>query len=211
MGEEILKLNNIKKSYGQHIIFDSFNLVVNEGDYIVITGESGCGKTTLLNMIGMIDRPDSGEIYIMGKKNPHFDSKTGRMLLRDKIAYIFQNYGLVDDETVKYNLKIKGYYSHKTKAKDMLDALYKVGLDESYINRRIYELSGGEQQRVALAGLYLKDFKIILADEPTGSLDEKNKRVIMNILDSMNKSGKTIILVTHDKEIRENAEKVIEL
>jgi putative ABC transport system ATP-binding protein len=211
MSEIILRMENINKKYGQHIVFHDFNLNIREGEYVAIIGESGSGKTTLLNMIGMIDRPDSGNIYIMGKRNPHIDSKTGRILLRNTIAYVFQNYGLVEDETVKYNLKIKGYYSHKVKAVDMVEALYTVGLDESYMNKKVYELSGGEQQRVALAGTYLKDFLLILADEPTGSLDDKNKELVLDIFDKMNQEGKTIIVVTHDKEVKERARRTVVL
>ena len=112
---------------------------------------------------------------------------------------------------VKYNLEISGMYSKKDKKDDLINALNKVGLEETFLSRKIYTLSGGEQQRVALARLYLKNSSIILADEPSGSLDMKNREVVMSILNDLNKEGKTIIIVTHDAEVEKCATRVVRL
>ncbi|MCR5213785.1 MAG: ATP-binding cassette domain-containing protein [Eubacterium sp.] len=207
----MIKLENISKKFGNHIIFENYNMEVQAGEYVSICGVSGKGKTTLLNMIGMLDKPDSGDIYVKGIKNPRFDFQKGRSLLRDSITYIFQDYGLIEDTTVEYNLEIRGHFSKRNSLKDMIGALEKTGLDETFVNKKVYELSGGEQQRVALAGLFLKDFDIILADEPTGSLDKNNRDRILDLFDFFNKDGKTIIVVTHDDEVKKRAGRVIEL
>ena len=207
----VVSLENINKSFGNHIIFTDYSLEIEEGEFVCISGESGKGKSTLLNIIGILDVPDSGEVTILGNRNPFFTSSMGKKLLRNEISYIFQNYGLVEDRTVKYNLEISGLYSKKYKKENLINALNKVGLDESFLSRKIYTLSGGEQQRVALARLYLKNSSIILADEPTGSLDAKNRELIMAILSDLNKDGKTIIVVTHDAEVEKCASRIIKL
>lgn len=207
----VIKLEHIKKSFGNRVIFDDFNLQIEAGEFLCISGESGKGKSTLLNIMGILDTPDYGDVTILGQKNPYFTTKSGKRLLRNEISYIFQNYGLVEDRSVKYNLEISGEFSRKNKKQDLIEALNKVGLNESFLQQKIYALSGGEQQRVALARLYLKDCSIVLADEPTGSLDAKNRENIMKILLDLNKKGITVIVVTHDFEVEKCASRVIKL
>ena len=193
-------LRDIDKSFGAKTVLDKFSLEINEGDYIAITGESGKGKTTILNIIGMLDKPDGGTVVIRGQQNPAFSSRAAVSLRRHSISYLFQNYGLIDTETVEENLKI-GLRFKKTpgagKRRVIADALEQVGL-AGYEKRKIFTLSGGEQQRVALAKIIAKSPKIILADEPTGSLDGKNRDYVLEILNRFKKQGKTVILVTHD-------------
>lgn len=206
-----VKLTNISKKFGSKEIFRNFSMEIEKGDFVCISGESGKGKSTLLNMIGLLDTPDSGDIIINGIKNTKFNSKEGRKLMRDNIAYVFQNYGLVDDRTVEYNLMISGRFSGKNKKDDMTAALERVGLSKNMLSQKIYTLSGGEQQRVALARLYLKNSDMILADEPTGSLDAANRDKVMDILQDLNNSGKTVIIVTHDAEVAKCAKRTIKI
>lgn len=200
---EIVKLINVTKQFGSHTIFKNLNLSIEENDFVAIIGKSGKGKTTLLNMIGCIEPITSGEINICGIKNPNVNKKTRNTLLRNKISFLFQNYALVDDENVNFNLDIALKFIKVTKSekyKLKKDALNMVGLS-GYESRKIYELSGGEQQRVAIARAMLKPSKIILADEPTGSLDPENRDIVLKLLGQMNNMGKTIIVVTHDSTV----------
>lgn len=196
----IIELKNICKCYGDHIILDEFSLTINEGDYVSITGPSGKGKTTILNIIGMLDKPNSGTVKICGHSNLNYSSRDAVNIRRYHLSYLFQNYGLIDAETVEENMNISLRFKkmRKDKKKKLIsDALNQMGLT-GYEQRKIYTLSGGEQQRVALAKIIVKSPKIILADEPTGSLDEKNRDYVLKVLEKFNEEGKTVIVVTHD-------------
>lgn len=197
----IIELKNINKSYSNKYLFKNLDFSIKKGEMVAITGPSGVGKSTLLNIIGLIDKPDSGEVVICSNKN-HFDKEKVKLkLFRDNIGYLFQNYALVDNYTVSKNLDIAlEYVKNKNKKRLKEEALEKVGLLDK-LNNKIFELSGGEQQRVALARLMLKEKDIILADEPTGSLDEDNRDIILKLLKQLNDEGKTIVLVTHDKTV----------
>lgn len=211
MSEYILELRNINKQYGDHIIFDQFSLNVDKNSFIIIHGPSGCGKSTLLNMIGLLEKKDNGDIIICGQKNIKPYSASAEKLLRDKIGYLFQNFALVDQESVFYNLKLIFLNKKEKDQKQKIqNALHQVGLD-GYENKRICQCSGGEQQRIAIARLLLKQCEIILADEPTGSLDDENKHEIFRLLKALQNNGKTIIVVTHDKEMFSYADQIIEL
>ena len=211
-----IELKNINKSYGEHIIFQNFNMCVEKGDFTAITGKSGAGKSTLLNIIGLLEKQDSGDVIINGVKNPDFDSNSGRKILRNSIGYLFQNYGLVENETVCYNLRISSglkNWSKKQEKQKFPEILQKVGFDNptDIVSKKIFQLSGGEQQRIAVARLMIKEPEIVLADEPTGSLDSETKNIVMNLLKDMNSTGTTIILVTHDEEVRQCAKKSLTL
>ncbi len=199
----LVELHNISKSFGTKEVIKDFSLQISKGDYISLTGPSGKGKTTLLNIIGMLDKPDTGDIYIFDYKNPDFMSSKSRKIRRNHMSYLFQNYGLMDSNTVAENLylvtKFKGI-NKKNQIKSIREALIQVGL-EGYENRKVFTLSGGEQQRVALAKIILKSPDLILADEPTGSLDIENRNYVLQILQEMNETGKTIVVVTHDPEV----------
>lgn len=149
----------------------------------------------------------------MWYKNPFFQSKEGNKLLRYHISYLFQNYGLIEDETVIKNLEVGTKYlklSKEQKKQKINEALKSVGL-ENYENKKVFQLSGGEQQRVAVARIMLKPSELILADEPTGSLDVENRDVILSLLKSLNESGKTVVVVTHDKDIEKCATRCIRI
>ena len=197
----IIELKNINKSYSNKYLFKNLDFSIKKGEMVAITGPSGVGKSTLLNIIGLIDKPDSGEVVICSNKNPFDKEKVKLKLFRNNIGYLFQNYALVDNYTVSKNLDIAlEYVKNKNKKRLKEEALEKVGLLDK-LNNKIFELSGGEQQRVALARLMLKEKDIILADEPTGSLDEDNRDIILKLLKQLNDEEKTIVLVTHDKTV----------
>lgn len=209
----IVSLKHIDKKYYDKVIFEDYNLDIQEGEFVSIMGGSGKGKTTLLNIIGMLDVPDAGEIEICGIKDPKFDKKSGIMLLRNDISYLFQNYGLISSETVLYNLKLSLYFKNISSANEktrISKVLESVGL-ANIENKKVYQLSGGEQQRVALAKIMLKSSKLILADEPTGSLDGKNRDMVLDILKTLNDEGRTIVVVTHDPEVARCSKRNINL
>ena len=161
----------------------------------------------------MFDTPDSGTIRFMGKSLPSMNSSAGRNLLKNKIFYLFQNYALIDDQNVAYNLSIpllKKNYKPEQKRYLIKKALDNVGLNVP-LNTRVYQLSGGEQQRLSLARGFLREFEVILADEPTGSLDAQNRDVVMGHLRSFVDAGKTVIIVTHDPAVASQADRIIAL
>ncbi|MBO7453611.1 MAG: ABC transporter ATP-binding protein [Clostridiales bacterium] len=203
----IIALNNICKRFDEKVIFENFNLEVQEGEFVSIMGASGKGKTTLLNIIGLLERPDSGTVTLCGVKNAKFNSREAREMRRTELSYLFQNYGLMENETVESNLMIAmeyGDYSSNEKKVKISETLEKLGIS-NFEKRKVYTLSGGEQQRVALAKVMLKDPKLILADEPTGSLDAGNRDFVLSVLKELNDKGKTILVVTHDKNVENYA------
>jgi putative ABC transport system ATP-binding protein len=209
----VVKLEKICKKYDDKTIFNNFGLEIEQGEFVSIMGASGAGKSTLLNIIGLLEKPDSGEVIINGVKNANIYNRNGRLLLRNNIAYLFQNYGLVENESVVYNMEISARFLKVSKAEKrakILKALETVGLS-GISEKKVFKLSGGEQQRVALAKIMIKSSDIILADEPTGSLDDVNKGAVLEILKNLSKEGKTIIVVTHDKVVSECAERKISI
>lgn len=206
-------VSGISKRFGEKLLFEDFSLAIEHGDFLAITGESGTGKTTLLNIMGLLDKPDSGTVILCNHANPTFSSRIAVDLRRRYISYLFQNYGLIDTETVNNNMRIAVHFKSISKKEEqnlIASALDQVGL-HGYEKRKVYTLSGGEQQRVALAKIIAKSPKIIFADEPTGSLDEKNRSDVMGILRELNHQGKTIVVVTHDPFVAQCAKRHIQL
>ena len=203
---KVIQIKNLCKNFDEHVLFKNFNLIINDGDFLCISGDSGTGKTTLLNMIGQLEPYQEGEILFEGK--PIETKKDKLDLFRKKLGFIFQNFVLVESKTVEENLKLIRKEDRTDVSID--SALKMVGLDNKK-NSKVYTLSGGEQQRVAMARLYLKECKYILADEPTGSLDRKNAEKIFEILKQLNDIGKTIIIVTHDEYLKNKVEKRVNL
>ena len=196
----------LSKRFEGRVLFENFNFKIESGEFVCFSGVSGCGKTTLLNMIGMIELFDSGKLLIDG--DAIVTPKQRMQYFRKKLGFLFQNFALVENKTVEQNLKLIRKQDRTNLT--MEEALKRVGLS-GVLKQKVYALSGGEQQRVALARLFFKQSEIILADEPTGSLDEANANRIMQILKELHQEGKTIILVTHDEKIKRMAERVIEL
>ncbi|MGL5417473.1 MAG: putative bacteriocin export ABC transporter [Clostridium sp.] len=207
-------LKNITKTYDDKSIFENYNLEIKDNEFVVIMGKSGSGKTTLLNIIGGIDKFDSGKVVIDGIENPWVKNKLKLKLLRETIGYLFQNYALIDSESIGENLDVALKYvkgSKFEKKQKKLEALKKVGINYD-LKMKVYKLSGGEQQRVAIARLLLKESSIILADEPTGSLDKTTKMEILNILKNIQvEYNKTIVVVSHDDDVKEFADRIIRL
>lgn len=208
-----VKLTKIKKEFGSKVLFEELDLEIKEGEFVAITGGSGSGKTTLLNIIGLIEKSSFGEVTIFHEKNLKPNTRKTERTIRNFIGYLFQNYALIDNESVEDNLKIGLKYrklSKEQEKKAIRQCLEEVGLT-GFEKRKIFELSGGEQQRVALARIMLKPSKLILADEPTGSLDADNREVIIDLLEKMNREGKTIIIVTHDSYVANRCHRIIHL
>lgn len=208
-----VELENVTKNFGGNCVIEHFSLHIEQGEMTALMGPSGCGKTTLLNMIGLIEPATSGTITIFGKTAPAPNSREATRLIRNEISYLFQNFALVDSLTVQENLKMALAYDKSKKAeklKKIRQALKAVGM-AGFENRPVYTLSGGQQQRIALARTMLKKGNLILADEPTGALDSKNRDEVLTLLKRLNKAGKTIIIVTHDPVVASACHKTIEL
>ncbi|MCR5837596.1 MAG: ATP-binding cassette domain-containing protein [Lachnospiraceae bacterium] len=202
----MIEITNVKKSFGNINIFDNFSCTIEDGEMVVFSGVSGKGKTTLLNMIGGLEKYQGGQIIVDGLDAS--SSRNLKKLYKNHFGFLFQNFALIEKESVEKNLKL---IDKKNRTKmTVSEALEKVGL-KGYEKRKVYTLSGGEQQRVAIARLFLKKCSIILADEPTGSLDKKNADIIMDYLLDLNKEGKTVIIVTHDEEYKKKCERIVNL
>ena len=208
----MIELQHIWKQFGSRIIFSDLNLNFQSGMVYALIGDSGCGKTTLLNMLAKLETFDKGEIVYKGKS---LNSLKNEEFYRNELGYLFQNFGLLESQTIRENLELGliGKKKNKKQEKErlLLQALQAVRLDYLSLNQKIYELSGGEAQRVALAKIILKDPPLILADEPTASLDPKNSKEIMEILLELRNANRTIIIATHNPSIWKMADQVIHL
>lgn len=212
----IIELKNINKVYGKNenriIALNNISLKINKGDFISIMGPSGCGKSTLLNILGCIDIPQSGEYYLEGN-NIEFKKINSLSEIRNyKVGMIFQNFALLKQLTVQENCLVPlKFRKDKNKVKYKLVETYLKKLDLfDYKDKKVINLSGGQQQRVAIARTLIQETDIILADEPTGALDEENSKNIMDILTMLNKEfNKTIIVVTHDKLVGSYTNKIL--
>ncbi len=208
----MIELQHIWKQFGSRIIFSDLNLNFQSGMVYALIGDSGCGKTTLLNMLAKLETFDKGEIVY---KEKSLTSLKNEEFYRNELGYLFQNFGLLESQTIRENLELGliGKKKNKKQEKErlLLQALQAVRLDYLSLNQKIYELSGGEAQRVALAKIILKDPPLILADEPTASLDPKNSKEIMEILLELRNANRTIIIATHNPSIWKMADQVIHL
>ncbi|WP_225741895.1 ABC transporter ATP-binding protein [Streptococcus sp. Marseille-Q5112] len=208
----MIELQHIWKQFGSRIIFSDLSLNFQSGMVYALIGDSGCGKTTLLNMLAKLETFDKGEIIYKGKS---LTSLKNNEFYRNELGYLFQNFGLLESQTIRENLELGMIGKKKNKKQEkerlLLQALQAVRLDYLCLNQKIYELSGGEAQRVALAKIILKNPPLILADEPTASLDPKNSKEIMEILLELRNANRTIIIATHNPSIWKMADQVIRL
>lgn len=208
----MIELKNVSKRYHDKTLFHHLNLTIHDGEMVAIVGESGAGKSTLLNIIGLLEECDEGEILYDNESIQPL-SYSATLMMRNYISYLFQNYALVEDMSVYENLLIALKYTKlkkKEKREMIKNALKEVGLANK-IDHTIYTLSGGEQQRVALSRVFIKESQVILCDEPTGSLDFKNSQIVMQLLLKCKEQGKTIIIVTHDERIAKKCERIIRI
>lgn len=213
MQTNLIKLENVSKIYKtkevETIALDQVNLTINEGEFVVIIGDSGSGKTTILNLIGALDKPTAGNIYVNNENITKLNNKKLNDYRANMLGIVFQNYNLIKNLSVLENLLIM-----KDIKKDLLDPkeiLKEVGL-ENKENAFPLELSGGQSQRVAIARALVKKPKLLLCDEPTGALDYENSKNIMILLKDLNMKNKiTTIIVTHNQAFTKIADKVIKL
>lgn len=207
----MIKIEHLAKSFGERTVFQDINLQFAAGKVYALIGNSGCGKTTLLNMIAKLESYDEGKILYKEK-----DIKTIKSIIffRNELGYLFQNFGLLDNETVSSNLDL-GLINRKCNRKEKenykKEVLARVGLSHIHLEQKVYELSGGEAQRVALAKIILKDPPLILADELAAALDPLTSQEIMKILLTMKNQNRLIIIATHNPDIWNQADEVINL
>ena len=207
---DILKLVDVSKIYGELKALDKINLSVEKGEWISIMGPSGSGKTTMMNIIGAMDKPSLGEVILDGEDIAKKSPKELTVIRRDKIGLIFQQFHLVNYLSALENVMMSQYYHSMPDAQEAMEALAAVGLADR-AKHLPNQLSGGEQQRVCIARALINHPTILLADEPTGNLDEKNEYIVLDIFEKLHNAGSTIIVVTHDPEVGEESERMITL
>ena len=212
MNNDVLVFNHVWKTYQmgteEVMALQGVNLIVNEGSFTALMGPSGSGKSTLLHLAGILDTPTKGAVLMNGKNIKEYSLKEQAKLRRANIGFIFQRFNLMQQLTAVENVMLPMISPDSKKAKKLLD---KVGLSDKY-DRYHTQLSGGEQQRVSIARALANDPSLLLADEPTGELDTKNTKIIMELLRELNeKDGLTILEVTHDPLCAEYANKVIKM
>ncbi|WP_311531526.1 ATP-binding cassette domain-containing protein [uncultured Anaerococcus sp.] len=209
-----LEIKNLNKSYGNRNIINDLSFDIDKNEIVALIGKSGSGKSTILNMIGLLETIDSGEIKIKSQILPDINSKKAMMIRRNTINYLFQTYALINHKTVLENLLISMEYTNLKKSEKLnyiRNTLKDLGID-NLIESPVNTLSGGEAQRVSLARCILKPGDIILADEPTGSLDPNMSHTVFDILFSLRENyDKTILIVTHDMDLAKNCDRIISL
>lgn len=207
---DILQLKDVSKIYGDLKALDRVNLSVKKGEWISIMGPSGSGKTTMMNIIGCMDRPSLGEVILDGKDISKLSPKELTVIRRDRIGLVFQQFHLIPYLTAVENVMLSQYYHSMPDEEEAMTALDAVGLKER-AKHLPNQLSGGEQQRVCIARALINHPAVLLADEPTGNLDEKNEQMVLEIFKKLHAAGSTIIVVTHDQEVGDEAERIITL
>lgn len=215
--EVLIELKDICKIYhmGETEVAanNGINLKIYKGDMVAIVGKSGSGKSTIMNIIGALDTPTSGEYYLEGRDVSKLKGDDLAEIRNTMIGFIFQQYNLLPKQSLLENVGLPLIYANvgeRERRKRSLEALKKVGLDEKYKNFPM-QLSGGQQQRVSVARALVVNPSLILADEPTGALDSKTGREVLDLLIQLHKEGNTIILITHDNSIAEEAERIIRI
>lgn len=210
----MIKLTGIRKSFGCLEVLKGIDLQINEGEFVSIVGASGAGKTTLLQIIGTLDTAHEGEVVINGVEIKRLSDKQLSAFRNKQLGFVFQFHQLLPEFTALENVCIPGYIARRDskeveeKAKELLT---KLGLQDRF-HHKPNELSGGEKQRVAVARALINDPKLILADEPSGSLDSENKKELHSLLRKLcDDYGLTILLVTHDNELAETSDRIIEM
>jgi putative ABC transport system ATP-binding protein len=205
---DLLELRDISKIYGSLKALSGVNLTIRQGEWAAIMGPSGSGKTTMMNIIGCMDRPTTGTVVLDGAVISRESSRNLTSIRRDKIGLIFQQFHLIHYLTALENVMVAQYYHSLPDEKEALGALERVGL----ANRARHlpsQLSGGEQQRVCIARALINYPMLILADEPTGNLDEANESIVLDIFRQLHREGSTLVVVTHDPEVAEEAQRTV--
>ncbi len=206
----MIELKNIHKQFDEKVVLEDFSYQFENGQSYALTGRSGSGKTTLLNMIGKIEKPDTGDVLIDQKQLRKIPEQ---VYFQNYAGYLFQNYGLIDNETIEQNLTLAFVGKRIKKAEQksqMLAALKQVNLTLD-LSRKVYSLSGGEAQRVAIAKIILKKPMIILADEPTAALDEKNGQEVVDLMKQLVTDDTILIVATHNPMVWEQLNQRVKL
>lgn len=215
--EVIIDLKKVSKRYGygdaESYALEDFDLTVKRGEFIMIMGPSGCGKTTLLNILGLLDSPSGGQYILDGEQVQRISQRKRSKIRSKKIGMIFQDFNLIPNLTVLSNVTMPLIYAgySKTRREKRADEVleqFRLREREYYMP---YQLSGGQQQRVAIARSLIADPEIILADEPTGSLDSRSSYIVMEELKEIHAAGNTIIMVTHNPQLTSYATRVIHM
>ena len=206
----LLELKSVSKIYGPLKALDNVNLTVENGEWLAIMGPSGSGKSTMMNIIGCMDKPSLGEVILDGVDIAKESGKKLTEIRRDKIGLIFQQFHLVNYLTAVENVMVSQYYHSMPDENEALEALERVGLKDR-AKHLPSQLSGGEQQRVCIARALINHPEIVLADEPTGNLDEANENIVIELFRQLHRQGTTLIVVTHDPEVAEVAQRTVVL
>ncbi|ECR1833444.1 ABC transporter ATP-binding protein [Campylobacter jejuni] len=208
MKKELIKINNLNKEFGQVKALNNINLSVYEGEWLAIMGPSGSGKSTLLNILSLMDTPSSGE-YILDNENlEQMDEEQKITLRREKIGLVFQQFHLIPYLNALENVILSQYYHSSVDEEDAKMVLEKVGLSHR-LTHLPSQLSGGEQQRVCIARALINNPELLLADEPTGNLDEANEQIVLQTLQKLKNEGKTIVLITHNPDLAKFADRTL--
>jgi len=213
----MIKFQNLHKSYPMgkeslHVL-KGLDLHVKEGEFISIMGSSGSGKSTMLNIIGLLDNHDEGEYYLNGQLIEKLDEKKAAQLRNKFLGFVFQSFNLINYKSALENIALPLYYKgvkRKERNRIALEYLDKVGLKDR-ADHLPGELSGGEKQRVAIARALVTNPKVVLADEPTGALDSVTSKQVMELLRKIHKEGMTIVVITHEEDIAEQTERIVRL
>ena len=209
-----LQVDALNKSFGSNTVLHSISFEIESGESVALVGPSGCGKSTLLNIIGLLETLDSGTINLEGRAYPSINSKKATLMRRTEINYLFQSFALINDWKVSKNLLLALQYTKLSKQEQerlIRATLESYGIGEKF-DAVVNELSGGEKQRVAIARAMIKPGNLILADEPTGSLDKAMATIVIDsLLDSVHANHKTLLMVTHDMGIAQRCDRIIEL
>ncbi|HEL9629424.1 TPA: ABC transporter ATP-binding protein [Streptococcus suis] len=207
----MIEIRNLQKQFSNRVILEKINLTFEEGKIYALIGKSGSGKSTLLNIIAKLIPFDDGSVEYDGKDIKKINE---HIFYRDYLGYLFQHFGLIENESIGQNLEL-GFIGQKLSKKDKLarklEVLEKVNLSHLTLDQKIYELSGGEAQRIALAKIFLKNPPLILADEPTASLDPVNSQEVIELLTSLKTEDKIIIIATHNPAVWEKADVVVRM
>jgi len=214
----MIKIENLCKSFqrpGEALleVLQEVNFSVGKGEFVAIVGPSGSGKTTLMNILGLLDRPDTGDYELHGKQVAKLSPEERAKVRNEAIGFVFQQFHLLPRTTATENVELPMLYSSRSDAdirKRAREALCRVGLEER-LTHYPNELSGGQQQRVAIARAIVNDPAVVLADEPTGNLDQKSGSQIMGLFRDLNRNGSTIVLITHDDAIASEASRVVRI
>jgi putative ABC transport system ATP-binding protein len=217
MSEQILNMTGITKIYvmgeEEQVVLNHISLTVNRGDFIAILGPSGSGKSTLMNLIGCLDSPTSGDYFLSNQKVDELDESELAAIRNKEVGFVFQQFQLLPRLSAIQNVELPLVYAgvaEKERRRRASEMLIRVGLGGKLQNRP-NQLSGGQQQRVAIARAMVTEPTILLADEPTGALDQKTGQQIMELFHELHQEGKTIIMITHDIEIAKNASRIVHI